>query len=418
MGMGAFQRARGAALATTILLHGADALVTTAAAGAVAPLGRAAVPRSPCGGPAPQPLRLYGGQKPKREVAGVELMVMMMLWYALNVGWNLCNKNLCNMLKLPITASAMQMIVGCSMMMSTWALKMRKMPNLEDWHNAQLRGLGVVHALAQCTTITAFSVGTVSFVSVIKSLEPLFSAALGVPLLGDRLPMRCWMSMLPVCGGIALASLGEISFSWVCLFWSQASNMCYALRSVWFKKVFDEAKQSAKEEQKKPRRKMVGKSGWTLCATTGFPVASVWGTLIVILSACVLERQRWAEGSLNLKAAGKSTRDLMLLVVLTGFFQYTNDEMSFVVLEYLSAVTQSVVNTFKRVFVISAAAYYFQTPMSSLGIGGVAIAVAGMLLYSIVMDGYRTEQRKAQEARKAAAQPLGVVIKRSLSWIP
>jgi drug/metabolite transporter (DMT)-like permease len=269
-------------------------------------------------------LRLYGGDaaaqpvKPKRAVAGLELFVMVVLWYGLNVGWNLANKNLCNMIKLPITASAMQMSFGLMLMISQWMMKTRRMPRSEDWHNPQLQGLGFVHAMAQITTISAFSFGTVSFVSVIKALEPLYSASLGVPLLGDRLPLRCWLSMLPVCGGIAMASLGELSFSWICFLLSQASNLCYALRSVWFKKVFDEAKAEEKPPDGQRKRKIVGKSGWTLSATTGFPVASVYGWMIVVMTAIVLEGSRFRQGLDNVKSAGKTVKDLALLCALTG----------------------------------------------------------------------------------------------------
>ena len=47
-------------------------------------------------------LRLCGGGA-KRQTTGLELLVIVVVWYTLNVGWNLSNKNLCNLLKLPLS---------------------------------------------------------------------------------------------------------------------------------------------------------------------------------------------------------------------------------------------------------------------------------------------------------------------------
>jgi len=189
---------------------------------------------------------------------------------------------------------------------------------------------------------------------------------------------------------------------------------------VWFKKVFDEAKTRAKEVEEKG-----GARKDKLDTSTGFPVVTIIGTALVVSVAVLTEGHRIKEGIDNVHAAGRTVSDLFLLVAMAGFFQYTNDEMSFAVLEILSAVTQSVANTFKRVFVITAAAYYFNTPMSAIGISGTGIAVAGMVLYSIMMDGHRAHQKTKIPLQSAEA--LGparlltkkfINLKRSLSWIP
>ena len=68
-----------------------------------------------------------------------------------------------------------------------------------------------------------------SFVSVIKSLEPLFSAALGVQLLKDYLPLRVWMSMLPVCCGIAVLPLDIVLVLFVHVLFVLVLSVCSGL---------------------------------------------------------------------------------------------------------------------------------------------------------------------------------------------
>ena len=67
----------------------------------------------------------------QRQATGGELMMTVVVWYALNIGWNLSNKNLCNLLKLPLTACALQMTLGSCFMMLQWVFKMRKAPAVE-----------------------------------------------------------------------------------------------------------------------------------------------------------------------------------------------------------------------------------------------------------------------------------------------
>ena len=51
-----------------------------------------------------------------------------------------------------------------------------------------------------------------SFVNVVKSAEPVFAAALSAVILGATLPLPVWMSLLPICGGVALAGAGELRY--------------------------------------------------------------------------------------------------------------------------------------------------------------------------------------------------------------
>ena len=62
---------------------------------------------------------------------------MVVLWYSLNVGWNLSNKNLCNRLKLPMTATFMQCTLGTFFMIMTWVMKLRPVPRGQLWADRQ-----------------------------------------------------------------------------------------------------------------------------------------------------------------------------------------------------------------------------------------------------------------------------------------
>jgi solute carrier family 35 protein E1 len=65
----------------------------------------------------------------------------------------------------------------------------------------------------------------------------------------------------------------------------------------------------------------------------------------------------------------------------------------------LDAVSQAVANTVKRVVVIIAGTIIFAKPMTTNGIVGSSVAIAGVLLYSLVKSG--AFDKKKIEAKKA-----------------
>ena len=82
-------------------------------------------------------------------------------------------------------------------------------------------------------------------------------------------------------------------------------------------------------------------------------------------------------------AAGHSARYLWTCSILSGFFFYLYNEVAFLALGRVNPVTHAVGNTVKRVVIIIASVIAFKTPVSTLGVIGSSIAIAGTLLYSL-----------------------------------
>jgi drug/metabolite transporter (DMT)-like permease len=68
-------------------------------------------------------------------------------------------------------------------------------------------------------------------------MEPFFSVALSAMLLGERPTAPVLLSLIPIVGGVAWASLGELSFSWVGFLSAMGSNLAFQSRNVFSKKV-------------------------------------------------------------------------------------------------------------------------------------------------------------------------------------
>ena len=82
-------------------------------------------------------------------------------------------------------------------------------------------------------------------------------------------------------------------------------------------------------------------------------------------------------------AAGFSPSYLWVQSLLAGAFYYLYNEVAFLALGRVNPVTHAVGNTIKRVVIIIASVIAFKTPISTLGVIGSSIAIAGTLLYSL-----------------------------------
>ena len=288
-------------------------------------------------------------------------------WYVLNVAYNIYCKKVLNVCPLPWTFAVLQLGMGILYLAPQWLSGIRGVPKPSPENLKALTKVAAFHGLGQLATVTAMGLGSVSFVNVVKALEPVFTALIALAVFRKNMPWQVWLSMMPVCGGVALASAGELSFSWGCFICAMISNLVYATRGVLSKAAMESAD-----------------PGVNMSAENTFAVVVLISFVFCIPFALAFEATKWSAGLAAVAAAGMSMSTLAYMTIITGLLYYTYNEMAFLVLGSVAPVTQSVGNTVKRVVVIVAAALAFKTPMTPIGIVGSSIAIGGVLLYSIV----------------------------------
>lgn len=70
--------------------------------------------------------------------------------------------------------------------------------------------LAFVHTLGNLLTNVSLGAVAVSFTHTIKACEPLFSVALSMLVLGDRPHPAVIATLVPIIGGVAVASMSEV----------------------------------------------------------------------------------------------------------------------------------------------------------------------------------------------------------------
>lgn len=173
-----------------------------------------------------------------------------------------------------------------------------------------------------------------------------------------------YLSLLPIIGGVALASLKELSFSWTALIAASAANQAAAFKNV-----------SSKGVMSKPWAKALGPQNT-------YAVLTVLAMFFCIPLVLIFDLKNFASIYANVVKRG-TMKELLYYSVLSGITFYLYNEASFQALECLSPVTHSVANTLKRVVIIAATCIVFKTPMTFLGGVGSAVAVAVSHFYQI-----------------------------------
>jgi solute carrier family 35 protein E1 len=87
--------------------------------------------------------------------------------------------------------------------------------------------------------LTNVSLGkvAVSFTHTIKAMEPFFSVVLSSLFLGDVPSLAVVATLVPIVGGVALASVSEVSFNWAGFLAAMGSNITFQSRNVLSKKL-------------------------------------------------------------------------------------------------------------------------------------------------------------------------------------
>jgi len=288
------------------------------------------------------------------------------LWYLFNIGYNIYNKKTLNALPIPYTMATLQLFIGIPYVMALWAANLRKAPELTKDEVKTLIPISLGHLGTHIGAVVSLGAGAVSFTHIVKASEPVVSAALSALLLGAYSHPITYLTLLPIVGGVALASLKELSFTWLGFIAAVVSNVSSALRGILAKKTMGDG---------------IGKN---MDEANTYAVLTILAFFFCLPIGLFLEppgaiKAAWAAAT----GSGLSAGYLTTVSLLAGAFYYLYNEVAFLALGRVNPVTHAVGNTIKRVVIIIASVIAFNTPISTLGVIGSSVAILGTLLYSL-----------------------------------
>ncbi|KAG8461134.1 hypothetical protein KFE25_003703 [Diacronema lutheri] len=303
----------------------------------------------------------------------IKLATLFGLWYALNVAYNIGNKLVLTALPIPWTAATVELFFGLPYVLLLWGTGLRKTPKLSFADVRKLASQGFFLAATHVGGVISFGAGAISFTHVLKATEPVWSALLLAVCYKEFLPLPVYFSLVPIIGGVGLASLKELSFSWLSFTAAVLSAVASAAKAILSKKVLD------------------GKPlGENLTPANMFGVLTILGFLFILPVSLALEGPATIRTAFEAAlAAGYTKARLFKLLSVSGFLYYIYNEVAFLALSEVAPVTHAVTNTVKRVVIIIVSILVFRTPLSPLGALGSAMAIMGAAAYSLAKGKYK-----------------------------
>ncbi|MQM03993.1 hypothetical protein Taro_036785 [Colocasia esculenta] len=278
-----------------------------------------------------------GGSSPAAEKAAggalaqtLQLGALFGLWYLFNIYFNIYNKQVLKVYPYPVTVTTIQFAVGSSLVLFLWITNLLKKPQVSSSQLLAILPLALVHTMGNLFTNMSLGKVAVSFTHTIKAMEPFFSVILSAMFLGETPTIWILLSLLPIVGGVGLASLTEASLDNITL----------------------------------------------------FSVITMMSFFLLAPVALLVEGVKFTPS--YLQSAGLNLNEIYVRSLVASLCFHAYQQVSYMILARVSPVTHSVGNCVKRVVVIVTSVLFFRTPVSPINSLGTGIALAGVFLYSWV----------------------------------
>jgi len=308
---------------------------------------------------------------PQKKGVDFVLLAYFFFWYLGNYYYNITNKLALKaaggVSGFPMSIATMQLGFGCLWALFLWGYPdARSLPKItfDDW-KATLP-VGFCSAAAHAFSVFALSAGAVSFGQIVKAAEPAFAALVGTLFYNSKVSTAKWLCLIPVIGGVVLASLGELDFAWAALFTAALANVFAAFKA-------NENKKLMTTEGLKDRLGSVGNQ---------FAVTMINSFLFCLVLMFITEGRKFGA----FLQVCKTSNIVLWNMIASGLWFYAYNELATMTIKKTSAVTQSVANTAKRVIVIVGVAIILGESLDPLKLIGCGIGIGGVFLYSIIDD--------------------------------
>jgi len=326
----------------------------------------------------------------------LRLVVCIFLWYSSSAVCNTSARKVLTRLPLPLWLCVVQFACAAALghaylEIARPQLRQRSPPEAQR----TLHLLALVYTVGFVFVNAGYVVVNVSLAETLRSAEPIFSVLFAKLWLKEEfISSLTLLSLVPIVLGGAFSSGGDATFNVGGLFFVCMSNTAFALRSIVTKRLKQvyagfvaraSVHGSVHGANVRARRRdainvfyevsLIGLN-WLVLGTLAIEV-------LIALLLSEAQQDAYSLFPHLLAMRGEDWRALIPLVLLNGLTYALYNQMSFLVLSFVSVVSHAVANSVRRVVTIVASVWYFRNPVSAQNAAGMTLAIAGVVLYSL-----------------------------------
>lgn len=302
----------------------------------------------------------------------------ILLWYALNIGFNLQNKWLYKYFPFPWAVSTVHVLVGTVYCGVAYLLGAKKASFERPITGDEAKKIflpATMHALGHIAANVSFAAVAISLTHTVKTLEPAFNVVFKQLLLGQATPLPVAATLVPIMVGVAMASASELSFNWLGFLSAMASNVTFGLRAI------------------------LGKGAMSFLGSTGVYAYTTLISLFICAPLTLIVEGPQLKAGIDAAIASLGLQQFLVSLTSVGLLYHLYNQFAFNTLERVDPVAHGVCNVVKRVAIIATSVVFFGNVMSTQTKIGTAIAIFGTWLY--------TEASEKAKHKKSAPPATG-----------
>lgn len=286
----------------------------------------------------------------------------ILLWYALNIAFNILNKSIFKYFPYPYTVSTVHVVVGLIYCVFVYAIGLKgasfgRVVTKDEF--GKIFGPAAMHAIGHVAANISFAAVAISLTHTVKTLEPAFNVVLSKLVLGEGTPTGAVLSLIPIIVGVAMASAGELSFNWTGFLTAMASNLTFGFRAVWSKMAMTKS----------------------LSSTAVYAYTTLISVLICVPWALLAEGGTLKAG-IDAAIANVGAQRFYFDLTAVGLLYHLYNQFAFNTLQRVSPVSHGVCNVVKRIAIIFSSVIFFKQVMTQQALIGTCIAIFGTWLYT------------------------------------